>query len=106
MVLKETLIIILGTIHGQYGQSLMAKVTSMTNLVVSNTVLSSGILLLTLGSEACMPTVGKFLSWQFFFFLEGGDSHLLALATPEMYGSSVRDLCMWKEETPEGSFPT
>lgn len=56
MVLKETLIIILGTIHGQYGQSLMAKVTSMTNLVVSNTVLSSGILLLTLGSGACMPT--------------------------------------------------
>lgn len=72
MVLKETLIIILGTIHGQYGQSLMAKVTSMTNLVVSNTVLSSGILLLTLGSEACMPTVGKFLSWQFFFFFGGG----------------------------------
>lgn len=55
MVLKETLIITLGTIHGQYGQSLMTKVTTMTNLDVSNTVLSSGILL-TLGSGACMPT--------------------------------------------------
>lgn len=58
MVLKETLIITLGTIHGQYGQSLMTKVTTMTNLVVSNTV-GFFFSLWDLGPACLHPTLEK-----------------------------------------------